>query len=270
MNVSGVSSSHAVTVGNKSNSLVNELQKQKMELTQQIAQVRASKEEAKSKEEKIKNLNEQIVELDKQIMQAQIDEKQKELEESQQKNAERIQQEQQENADRTGQDGVVLSASLNQLLRAKQNHAEYKDMDSVRSRLTGEQRVVQAQIKHSRGGSTRYQMGVISESQSKLSDIAGQMAKRMKEVHKNIENAQAIGVAEAKSRTAGKTDEASENEQQVHNDEGESLSPVENIEVTNLGNRNLKRDDRSAGQEDTENQFLQEKAKGHAGIDITV
>jgi hypothetical protein len=213
MNVSKVSSSNTVITNVKPNSLVNELQQQKMELTKQIANINAGKDDAKTKSEKIKNIRDQITELDKQIMQAQIDEKQKELEEMQQKNAEKRQMEQSEDEDDGKKGGIILSESLNQLLAASHTRSEYKNMNAVRTKMAGEVRIAESEIKHSRGGSVKHQMEVISENGSKISDIAGKMAKKLENINKKLESARKIGEQEAEKNSSNKVDGTDENQE---------------------------------------------------------
>ena len=215
MNLSKVSSSNTVVTNVKSNSLVNELQKQKMELTKQLANINAGKEDAKTKAEKIKNIKEQIAELDKQIMQAQIAEKQKELEEMQQKNAEKRQIEQYEDADDDKKEGIVLSESLNQLLAANHTRSEYKKMNAVRTKMVGEVRVAESEIKHSLpGGSIKHQMEVISDNGSKISDLADKMAKKMENINKKLESARKIGEHGADNDSIDKADATNENKEE--------------------------------------------------------
>jgi hypothetical protein len=213
MNLSKVSSSNIVITNFKPNSLVNELQQQKMELTKQIANINAGKDDAKTKSEKIKNIRDQIAELDKQIMQAQIDEKQKELEEMQQKNAEKRQMEQYEDEDDGKKGGIILSESLNQLLVANSAHSEYKNMNATRVKMVGEVRVAQGQAKNSHGGSIKHQMGVISEIGSRISDLADKMAKKIENIDKKLESARKIGEQEAEKSSNNKVDGTDENQE---------------------------------------------------------
>ena len=82
MNTSNVASSNTMVVSSKSksNGLVGQLQKQKMQLTKQLEKVNAGTEDAKTKAERIKGINDKIADLDKQIQQAQIEEQEKERE----------------------------------------------------------------------------------------------------------------------------------------------------------------------------------------------
>ena len=236
MNTSKVAASNTMVVSSShANSIVEELQKQKMQLTKQIEKVNAGSEDAKTKTEKIKALNDKIAELDKEIQQAKIEEQQREQEKIQQKNAEKAIQEKYDKADEKEKDGVVLSASLNDLLVANNAHHEVKEMKRVRMNLEGEMNVAQGQITHGlRGGSIKYQADVVSEKGDALSQLDGKIGKKMGEVKKNIDKSLKIGIAEAEKAQVNKLDKADETDgKKVDSQEETSVEQVAPMTVEN-------------------------------------
>ena len=69
MNIASSSKSSSKWLSSKPHSIVNELQKQKKELTTQIQKVNEGTGDSKTKAEKVKVINAQIEELNKQIHQ---------------------------------------------------------------------------------------------------------------------------------------------------------------------------------------------------------
>lgn len=207
MNISKTAPSNTMVVKSTPHSIVGELQKQKMELGKQIEKVKEGTGDNKTKAERIKVINDQIEELNKQMQQVQIEEQQKELEKSQQKNAEKAEQEKYDKADATEKEGVVLSASLNFLLSAKNGHSELKEMSRVRTKLIGEMHVAESKIKNSKGGDVRYSMGVVSKNEEKISQIKDKMAKDVGGIQKDIDKSVKVGINEAEKERAKKQDE---------------------------------------------------------------
>lgn len=209
MNTSNVASSSTMVVSSKSNGRVAELQKQRMQLTKQIEKTNASTGDAKTKAETVKGINDKIAELDKQIQQAQIEEQQKMREKIQQKNAEKTEQQQYNNADESEKNGVLLSASLNDLLAAKSNHKQVNTMSQIRTKLQGEINVAEGQVKHGVGGSSiKSQTDVISKDGDALSGLDGKIGKKIREVKKHIDQSLKTGIAEAEKAQENKFNKA--------------------------------------------------------------
>lgn len=211
MNISNVSSSNTVVTNSKPHSVVGELQKQKMELTKQIEKVKEGTGDSKTKAERIKILNEQIEELNKQIQEAQIEEQKKEVEKNKQKNAEKAEQEKCKNADTTEQEGVVLSASLNNLLVAHKEQSTLKELSKVRTKILGEMHVAGAESKRINGEAI-WQNTVISSGGDKLSQVEGKMAKMIGTMQRHIEQSVKTGTIEAEKERANKQDKIEDKE----------------------------------------------------------
>lgn len=208
MNISKVAPSSNMVSSSNSSSVLGGLEKQKMELSKQIEKVQEGTGDSKNKAETIKGINDQIVELDKQIQQAKIDEQQKEMEKNRQKNAEKAVQEKYDKADDSEKEGVVLSASLNNLLVANHSNNQVKEMGIVKTKLQGEINIAQGQIKHaSSGGSTQYQMDVVSKKGNTLSELEGKIGKKMAQVNKDIDQSVKTGIDEAEGERINKQDQ---------------------------------------------------------------
>lgn len=235
MNISKVAQSNTVAVNTSTpHSIVGELQKQKMELTKQIETVKGSNEDAKAKAEKIKTINAQIEELNKQIQEAQMEEQKKEMEKAQQQNAAKAAQQKYDNADESEKTGVVLSASLNNLLSAKMDNSDLKDMNRIRVKLRGEMNIGQSEIKQSaqNGGDTRYQMDAVSKKGSQLAKVASDMEKKIGEIDKHIDEAVKVGIDEAERERGKQQDNVDEKDK---NDTGAPVSGQEQVgkDITN-------------------------------------
>lgn len=201
MNISNVSATTSTGTSGKYDSVVNALQKQKDELTKQIAEVRASKQDSKTKAEKIKQLTTQIADIDQQIAQAKVDAQQREIKEAQekaaQKAAEKAELKKYEEQLEENGPGVVLSPSLKKILTADKNISDYQTMHAVRTKIKGEMAVAQSEISNSHKGSVKYQMDVISNKSSALAGLENKMVKKVDEVTKDIKSAVKLGVKEA-------------------------------------------------------------------------
>ncbi|MDF2572581.1 MAG: hypothetical protein K0R55_4185 [Sporomusa sp.] len=199
MNISSISASNNLTPNTKTSSIVNSLQKQKMDLSKQLEEVKASDKDSKSKAEMINQITAQIAELDQQIVQARIEERQKEMEAAQEKRAEREALKKYENEeDQQTKAGVVLSASLGKLLSANNGCSEYVKMHEVYGRLKGEMNTAQSEIKNSHnGGSIKYQMSVVEKKSTRISALAANIAEKVDEIQKDIDLSVKVGKKEA-------------------------------------------------------------------------
>ena len=205
MNISNVSAAtNVVTSNNKYDAVVNALQKQKDDLNNQIAEIKASKQDSKTKTEKINQITQQIADIDQQIMQAKLDAKQREMQEAQAKNAEKVALKKYEQQIEENGQGVVLSPSLNKLIAADKNSSDYQTMHMVRTKLKGEIAVSQGEIANSRGGSTAYQTDVISSNSSTLAVLENKMAKKADEISKDIKSSVKSGIKEAEKHRENK------------------------------------------------------------------
>ena len=209
MSIAKVAASSNISTTTHSNSAVNALEKQKMQLSKQIEAVKNSKEDSKIKEEKIKELTEQMTELDKEILQAKIEEKDQELQAAQEKNAEKAATSTDAGQDDEYKDGVIVSASLNKLVAANYNFSEYKQLHSLNEKIKGENRVAQSEMKQSNsraGGSVKYQMNLIANNDAQINGIEYSMGKKVKALQKDIKQAIKLNVISAqKSRNSDET-----------------------------------------------------------------
>ena len=187
MNISKISSNNTMITSAKPNSVVNDLQKQKMELTKQIESIKAGDSDAKAKTEKIKEINEQIAEINKQIMEAQLEERKKQVEESQQKAAEKAEIEKVQKADDTQKDGVALSSSLYNLLSSDTSYSQYETLKGVRARIPYGER-----------------------NGSKMMQVESDMAKKFSEVNNSVEKSVNLGIIAAKQARTDKNDDTKE------------------------------------------------------------
>lgn len=197
MNISSVSATNSAVTSSKYDGVINALQKQKDELTKQIAEIKASKQDSKTKAEKINELTKQIAEIDQQIVQAKLNAKQKEIQEAQQKNAEKAAIKNYEQQLEENGPGVVLSPSLNKLLAADKNISDYQTLHTVRMKIKGEIAVAQSEIANSHGGSVKYQMDVVGDKESALAGVANKMAQKAEEISKDIKSSVKSGIKEA-------------------------------------------------------------------------
>lgn len=204
MTISKVATSSSLGTTNKSNSAVEALEKQKAELSKQIAEVKASKQDSKTKAEKIKNLTTQIADIDQQIIQANLDAKQREIKEAQEKAAEKAEIKKYERETDENNQGVILSPSLNKLLAASKNSSELKTMDNARRKLNAETSIAQTQIKYAVHGSIQYQLDVIISTSSKLSKLESDMALKMEKVQKDLKSSVKLGIKEAENTRKNK------------------------------------------------------------------
>jgi hypothetical protein len=206
MNISSISMTNSTVTSNKYDAVVTALQKQKDELNNQIAEIKASKQDNKTKTEKINQITQQIADIDQQIMQAKLDAKQREIQEAQEKNAEKAAIKKYEQQTEDNGQAVVLSPSLNKLIAADKNVSDYQTMHTVRTKLKGEMAVSQGEIANSRGGSTQYQTDVISNNSSTLAGLENKMAKKVDEISKDIKSSVKSGIKEAEKDRANKDD----------------------------------------------------------------
>ena len=129
----------------------------------------------------------------------------------QQKNSEKAEQTQYNNADENEKSGVLLSASLNDLLAAKSTHRQVNVMVNIRTKLQGEINVAEGQVKHGvSGSSSKSQMDVISKNGNALSGIDSKIGEKMGEVKKHIDRSLKTGIAEAEKAQKNKLDKATE------------------------------------------------------------
>lgn len=233
MSILKVAASSNISTNNQENSAVNALEKQKMQLSQQIEAVKNSKEDSKTKAAKIKDLTAQMTELDKEIMQAKMQAKEQELQEAQEKNAEKLASSTSNNAqDDEYKEGVIVSASLNKILTANQNFAEYKNLHNLDTKLKGETNVAQMEIKLSAGragGSVKYQTDLVAENESKSSGIEMSMGKKLQASQKDIKASARLGIKAAEN--SRKNDETVKNDEAENTDHSVKYDQTE--EVTN-------------------------------------
>lgn len=239
---SAINQKHTFSASQSNNSAVDHLQAMKVELQKQIKQINASKDDSKTKAEKIKAVNEQIVTIDQQIQQAKMEEQQAKVQEAIAKNAEQTAQKQQEENPNAA--GVVMSATLSQLVFTSNQNQQISTLSKVRTNLIGESNIAEAEMKQNaalHGGST-FQLTEISTDYSQIAQTEQMIAGKEKAIQH---------VAKATRDAIGKTDKAqpSSDDQTVKSDEG-------------MNNTNSDDNDKVAATTD--------KQKKHAPIDITV
>lgn len=222
---SSASSTPAFTSQSNSNSAVEALEKVKTQLQDQLKQVNESKDDAKTKAEKIKTINEQIAQIDQQIQQAKLEAQQEKVQEAAAKSAAQMAKKQQE-ADPNGT-GVVVAASLSQLVFASNKTTQLHSLNQVQSQLSGQINVSEMEIKQnaSTGGSSTYQL-------SRISNNSSQLAKTNQMIGSNVKSIQQTGKAiDAAVKDANASPNTDKDKTQSKKDTDNNLSTAD--EITN-------------------------------------
>lgn len=179
-----ISSSNGNSVGSANttrqhNSVVDSLERRKTELQNDLKEVNASKLDSKTKAAKVKEINEQIAAIEQQIQQAKVQEQQEKMQEAMAKSAEKEAEKQKEQGQDSG--GVVLAASLSQMVYASGQNSNLKTLSQVRTKLKGEINVANSQMKNSAtGASNTYQMAAISDASGQIAQVEQKMATAVK------------------------------------------------------------------------------------------
>ena len=209
---STVCSTPAFTSQSNSNGAVEALEKVKMQLQDQLKQVNESKDDAKTKAEKIKAINEQLAQIDQQIQQAKLEAQQEKVQEAAAKNAAQAAKKQQ--TEESGDTGVVIAASLSQLVFASSKSTQLQSLNRVQNQLNGQINIAEMEIKQNAatGGSSTYQLNSIAENASQVAKTNQMIGSSIKSVQKATKAVDAAvqDAADATTTVKNKTSEEDE------------------------------------------------------------
>lgn len=167
MNINSVSSNNYSMPSqqqNDSNSVINLLEKQKMQLKDQIKSVNESKLDVKSKRERISQIEEQIQQLDMQIQQIQMESMKRKLEKK---------QSQEDNKSKDDNTDENIS-SMADLVQADNSYSQAKSVNASKKDLVGKRNVIQMEISLDAGrfgGETRGKSLELSELNYRISSL---------------------------------------------------------------------------------------------------
>ncbi|MDP4164951.1 MAG: FlxA-like family protein [Bacillota bacterium] len=172
------------------NSAVTSLMKWKESLQDQLKQVQSSQEDAMTKQAKVKELTAQIQQIEQQIAKTQVTQEQDSLQ---------IKDTDKNRDENSG--GVILSASLVNLVSAQKAMSQASVVGKTKSHFEADKTVAAAQIKNGVStGSTTYLSGTISEADAKIAGLSSALGEKLGKVVKDTRDA-AKNVAEASDRS---------------------------------------------------------------------
>lgn len=193
MGISPVSSnSNSFYAPADENNAIKILEKQKMQLQDQIRKVNQSKMEDKTKQEKIKSLREQIQQIDMEISQKRSEKLNQTLNSDQKKTSGQTN----DSSDDSG-----ASTGLSQLIQADVAYSQAHVINSTKNSLNGKGNVLKIEIKldEGRGKSTERKKDELHKIESRMRDLTGKAGNKLKETQKEVTEA---SNAENKDRQA--------------------------------------------------------------------
>ena len=148
--------------------------------------------------------------------------------------------EQQQREQNKDSGGVILSASLNQLVSVSSQGSTLKNLDNVRTKLKREIATANTQIHTATSGSsTTYQMDTIVGNTAHLSNVELNIAKTGNEINKGIKKSIRAGTQEAEKSREAKNKQAEKPAEQVTGDAGsidiKGIEAEAQIPVTGTG-----------------------------------
>lgn len=236
ISISSNSSVDNNSMNRQRNSVVDSLQRVKAELQNRLKEINQSKEDSKTKAAEIKEINQQIAQIDQQIQQAKIQEQQEKTQEATARSAEKTAEKQEKENKESG--GVVLSASLSQMVYVSGQISNMKTLGKVRTKLAGEINLANAEIKNSvAGASNAYQMSEISDCTSQLAQTEQRMATTVKNTQK-VENAVQNGIEKA-DQEKNKIGNSDVKKTQDKEDRNGILSDTESVQKAEDDNKTM-------------------------------
>lgn len=211
MNINSVSANSNITYAQGDTSIVRTLEKQKLQLQDQIQKVKESKMDSKLKQETVDQLTEQISQIDAQIKQEQMKKLTPEASKDDSENSSTDKQ--QDETDGQNNSGGISSKYM---VSAVSGYSDLKTMGKVRTQLKGDLRIATNSGENPAAG-----MGI----QNKLQKLEGDMLEKTKQINNDLKKA-------AKEVKAQKQDkegaEESENTQDIKNNADTATGSVDN------------------------------------------
>lgn len=181
MHISPVSTK-ANTYSNQTNGNdeINQLQKQKEQLQDQIQKLKESKIDEKTKMEKVKELQAQIQLVDAEIQRL----KNEKLDASKSKENEKVNQ-----SSVTPVDGKDSISGMSQLLQANTSFSKAQVLNKVKNDINGRTDVLKIEVKldSARGGSTSKKIEEIQKNEAKINKLYKKSGEALKETKDKID-----------------------------------------------------------------------------------
>lgn len=183
---------------------VQALQRQKMQLQEQIQNIAQEKLDPKEKTEKQKEIQDQIDQIDAQIAEIQAQAKEEEMEKAQAK------QETEKIKNSSDPEQEKSNSEMKNMFEAASGYSDIGALNKLRVKLKGEIGVGNAEIKTDAGkrnGPSKVTINNVAQETAALSGVASKMANKFEYVSKKVDEAREVGIAEAKAENKKKTKE---------------------------------------------------------------
>ncbi|MFL0268063.1 FlxA-like family protein [Candidatus Clostridium radicumherbarum] len=200
------------------NNAIKLLEKQKMQMQEQIQKVRASKMDDKTKQEKIKSIQDQIEQINMEIQQRRSEML------NQNKNTNQENKSKQSNTDASEDNSN--SADMSQLVQASTTYSQAKIIHRIKNSLNGKSNVLKIEIEldSGRGGDPKRKIADLHDTESRKQMLDKKESETLSTTRKQVKEA---------SRTESKTKDINNN---VKNEE---TSDTENTAINDyVSNQN--------------------------------
>lgn len=195
----------------KENNAIKLLEKQKMQLQEQIQQTNESKLDDKAKQERIKQLQDQIQQIDMEIQQIRIEKLNKS-----QNTSPKAEKDQSNKIDNTNSSN---SGGMPQLIQADLTYSQAKMMNSIKKDLGSQRKVLEKEISldESRGGTSKAKRTELQQIEAKERNL-----------HKKV--GEALGTVQDQVKEASEK-ESTKNKEQNDNEENSQKEVVKGADV---------------------------------------
>lgn len=206
------------------NNAIKLLEKQKMQMQEQIQKVRASKMDDKTKQEKIKSIQDQIEQIDMEIQQ-----KRSEML-NQNKNTNQENKSKQSNAD--AKEDSINSEGMSQLVQASTTYSQAKITHRIKNSLNGKSNVlkIEIQLDGGRGGDPKRKISDLHDTEARIQMLDKKESETLRTTRKHVKEA---------SRTESKTKDINnnvKNEETTHTEKTSINDYVSNQSILSVNN----------------------------------